>query len=170
MTKIHAQSVQGMVDAAGGVVLTGGGVALTSVQLAKFVALVAEYATEPLVTCGGGPPGDPNGEQQAARVLELEQNEARLETFIMQQDMRVGDLQKAVQRLKDLNNELFVSRCEAHMRTEQLEDFLRRMLEAATPQIGHAWKEEIRQVLVEAAPDSKTPNAAITGAGTASGA
>lgn len=115
------------------------------------------------VTCGGGPPGDPNGEQAAARILELEQNEARLETFIMQQDMRVGDLQKAVQRLKDLNNELFVSRCQAHMRTEQLEDFLRRMLEAATPQIGHAWKAEIRLALVEAEPDSKTPNAASNG-------
>jgi len=37
------------------------------------------------------------------------------------------------------------------------------MLEAATPQIGHAWKEEIRQVLVEDVPDSKTPNKPIAG-------
>ena len=96
--------------------------------------------------------------KDTSRIFELEQRCAALEEQANLDAIRMGRLAESNQKLKDMNREMFVSRCQAHMRTERLEDFLQRMLEAATPQIGHAWKEEIRQVLVEDVPDSKTPN------------
>ena len=96
--------------------------------------------------------------EDTSRIFELEQRCAALEEQADLDTIRMGRLAESNQKLKDLNREMFVSRCQAHMRTERLEDFLQRMLEAATPQIGHAWKEEIRQVLVEDVPDSKTPS------------
>lgn len=46
---IHPDSMYGLVEATGGVVLTSGGVAFTSYQFAKFVTLVAEYVAAPRV-------------------------------------------------------------------------------------------------------------------------
>lgn len=60
-------------------------------------------------------------EATTARVLELEQKNAELETYIMRQEVRIGDLAGCVQKLKDLNGEMFASRCQLH---QECQDFI----------------------------------------------
>ena len=42
---------------------------------------------------------------------------------------------------------------------------LQRMLEAPTTQVSPSWKDAIRQAMTAALPDSKTPNAKLSGLG-----
>lgn len=54
-------------------------------------------------------------------------------------------------------------RCAAESEALALRGVLRRMLEAPTTQISVGWKDAIRRAMVAAVPDSKTPNARLTG-------
>ena len=54
-------------------------------------------------------------------VFELEQENGRLKEELLQKEVRIGHLAGCLQKLKDLNSEMFVSRCQAHMEAEAAE-------------------------------------------------
>lgn len=56
-----------------------------------------------------------------ARIFELEQRCAALEEQADLDTIRMGRLAESNQKLKDLNREMFVSRCQAHMSAEAAE-------------------------------------------------
>ncbi len=76
---------------------------------------------------------------------------------------RIGELHDEVDRLAKQRDDY------RHGMTVQMEavasmvDLLHRMLEAPTTQISVGWKDAIRRAMFAAVPDSKTPNAVVTG-------
>jgi len=99
----------------------------------------AAWAADNCVTPGGGPPGDPNGEKTAAidgekaiaRVLELEAKNAGLETYIMQQEVRIGDLSGNVLKLKEMMHSIFAEKMALGVEHVRLQDALEALLSAA---------------------------------------
>lgn len=77
--------------------------------------------------------------------------------------MRVGKLAEDAERHSALHASLFVEKTAAQIDAENLREVLHRMLEAPTTQISAGWKDAIRQAMAAAVPDSKTPNAKLTG-------
>ena len=59
--------------------------------------------------------------EDASRIFELEQRCAALEEQADLDTIRMGRLAESNQKLKDLNREMFVSRCQAHMSAEAAE-------------------------------------------------
>lgn len=56
--------------------------------------------------------------KDTSRIFELEQRCAALEEQADLDTIRMGRLAESNQKLKDLNREMFVSRCQAHMSAE----------------------------------------------------
>lgn len=59
--------------------------------------------------------------EDTSRIFELEQRCAALEEQADLDTIRMGRLAESNQKLKDLNREMFVSRCQAHMSAEAAE-------------------------------------------------
>lgn len=59
--------------------------------------------------------------KDTSRIFELEQRCAALEEQADLDTIRMGRLAESNQKLKDLNREMFVSRCQAHMSAEAAE-------------------------------------------------